>query len=349
MQQKNGIRPRSRLCAACSPATLGRFLAIIALVTVLVGGWSLVPARAVAAEPIAAAPAQAAPVEVPPGHLAYVVAKPGVQVPSYDLYVSRLDGSEQRLLWEWGRQPQFRQSDGRLILNADGPEKGDLWTVNLDGSNPIQVSTHPEDAHPNWCPNPVDERILYDSQFYVWGRDNQERIWTIWTTYSPDLNSQPVSVTVADRVVPGRCPVWLDNGWVVYSGCNFWEGGGSCGLYTVPVSGDARARQLTTAPEDLPGDAWGDWVLYTGVSTGNWDVYKVNFSSGEIINLTNAAGSDGMPAFSPDGTRVAFVSDRDHTWSIWIMNADGSNPQKAFPLPGSLGRDWVSERISWGP
>ena len=333
--------------------TLSRATAIICCALVSFGVWVAGLGTVTASEPVAASPLagneQATLPEVPAGHLAYVVAKQGVQVPSYDIYVSRLDGSDQRLLWEWGRQPQFRQSDGRIILNSDGPEKGDLWTVNLDGSNPIQVSTHPEDAHPNWAPDPLDERILYDSQFYVWGRDNQERIWTIWTTYSPDLNSQPVSVTVADRVIPGRCPVWLDNGWVVYNGCNFWEGGGSCGLYTVPVPGDARARQITTAPEDLAGDSWGDWILYTGISTGNWDIYKVNFNGGEVINLTNAAGQDGMPAFSPDGTQIAYVSDRDHTWAIWIMNADGTNPVKAFPLPGSLGRDWVSERISWGP
>ena len=243
MLHKQGARHRGR--GRVAGAVAGGLVAAVCLAVATFSGWAFAPGDAAASEPMATspemAPAQGVQPDAPSGHLAYVVAKQGVQVPSYDLYVSRVDGTEQRLLWEWGRQPQFRQSDGRLILNSDGPEKGDLWTVDLDGSNPIQVSTHPEDAHPNWCPNPVDERILYDSQFYVWGRDNQERIWTIWTTYSPDLNSEPVSVTVADRVVPGRCPVWLDNGWVVYSGCNFWEGGGSCGLYTVPVSGDARA------------------------------------------------------------------------------------------------------------
>ena len=33
-----------------------------------------------------------------------------------------------------------------------------------------------------------------------------------------------------------------------------------------------------------------------------------------------------MPAWSPDGTKIAFVSDRDGDTEIYVMNADGSHP-----------------------
>jgi Tol biopolymer transport system component len=39
-------------------------------------------------------------------------------------------------------------------------------------------------------------------------------------------------------------------------------------------------------------------------------------------NLTNSAADDRAPAWSPDGTKIAFVRRGD----IFVMDADGSNP-----------------------
>ena len=36
----------------------------------------------------------------------------------------------------------------------------------------------------------------------------------------------------------------------------------------------------------------------------------------------------GRPAWSPDGTKIAFASDRDGTFFIYVMNADGSNIER---------------------
>jgi len=43
-----------------------------------------------------------------------------------------------------------------------------------------------------------------------------------------------------------------------------------------------------------------------------------------LVQLTNADGSDLAPAWSPDHRQIAFQSDRDGNWEIYVMNADGS-------------------------
>jgi hypothetical protein len=294
-----------------------------------------------------APPAQPGSVLAPlAGHLAFEVYKPGMSKPTYDIYISRPDGSDRRLLWEWGRQPRFRRGDGRIVLNGDGQGKDNLWTLNPDGSAARESSLHPEDAHPSWSPD--GQRLLFDSEFYTWGAAG-DRIWTIWVQNSVDKGSEPVSVSVAGRVVPGRAPLWLDNDWIVYTGCNFWAGAGSCGLYTAPSWGGDRARQLTTGADDIAGDVLGNRIVYASRLDGNWEIYTVNFDGGGKANLTNNPANDGLPAFSPDGRNVAFVSDRSGAWAIWVMNGDGSNQRKLFDLPGAMGDDWVGERISWGP
>ncbi len=42
------------------------------------------------------------------------------------------------------------------------------------------------------------------------------------------------------------------------------------------------------------------------------------------------------PAWSPDGSQIAFLTDRNGPWEIWVMNADGSNQRPLFPA-GALG------------
>lgn len=50
--------------------------------------------------------------------------------------------------------------------------------------------------------------------------------------------------------------------------------------------------------------------------------------------LTRASGNDGQPRFSPDGGRIAFVSDRSGRDEVWIMPVDGG---EAIQLTSSEG------------
>jgi dipeptidyl aminopeptidase/acylaminoacyl peptidase len=54
-------------------------------------------------------------------------------------------------------------------------------------------------------------------------------------------------------------------------------------------------------------------------------VERVNVDGTGLLRLTNHAGRDKDPAWSPDGKRIAFTSDRAGSSDIYVMNADGSN------------------------
>jgi Tol biopolymer transport system component len=44
----------------------------------------------------------------------------------------------------------------------------------------------------------------------------------------------------------------------------------------------------------------------------------------------NPHWNNAAPVWSPDGTQIAFLTDRTGQWEIWIMNADGSNQRPMF-------------------
>src|SRR5215216_1896481 len=74
------------------------------------------------------------------------------------------------------------------------------------------------------------------------------------------------------------------------------------------------------------GRAAGDSMLaFVSERDGNSEIYVMNVDGTGLLRLTNDAGRDTDPAWSPDGKRIAFASDRAGSWDIYVMNADGSN------------------------
>lgn len=55
------------------------------------------------------------------------------------------------------------------------------------------------------------------------------------------------------------------------------------------------------------------------------DIYVVDIEGGQAKPLTQDFSWDIQPAVSPDGSKIAFISDRDGISNIWTMNLDGTN------------------------
>jgi Tol biopolymer transport system component/DNA-binding winged helix-turn-helix (wHTH) protein len=115
----------------------------------------------------------------------------------------------------------------------------------------------------------------------------------------------------------------------------FTDAGGGFGyhndLYSVPVSGGTPERLPFSNHDasDAAISAQGDKLLYVK-GTFDANIWKVSLSdSAEPPTKFIASSlSDTGPDFSPDGSKIAFVADRNGSFAIWICNADGSNPMQ---------------------
>ncbi len=58
------------------------------------------------------------------------------------------------------------------------------------------------------------------------------------------------------------------------------------------------------------------------------DLYTVPAEGGEAKAVMTGMAFDAMPRYSPDGKKIAFISDRDGADNLWIANADGTNPKQ---------------------
>ncbi len=55
------------------------------------------------------------------------------------------------------------------------------------------------------------------------------------------------------------------------------------------------------------------------------DIFKYNISASTFTKIADSPYSDGAPSWSPDGTKIAFHSNRAGDFDIWVCDSDGTN------------------------
>src|SRR5215211_3623351 len=111
---------------------------------------------------------------------------------------------------------------------------------------------------------------------------------------------------------------------------------GNSNIYVMNADGSGLTR-LTDNLADDSNPRWspdGTKIAFNtnrdGTEEGNvanHEIYVMNAADGgNPIRLTNNPAWDSLPSWSPDGTKIAFYSERDVTGDIYVMNAaDGGN------------------------
>ncbi len=102
-------------------------------------------------------------------------------------------------------------------------------------------------------------------------------------------------------------------------------------LWIVSAAG-GRARRVSARSGLNTGAAWtpdSSGLVMTLSYEGNAELYQVSPTDGKVLKrLTQSPSIDSSPSFSPDGSQLAFVSDRQGSPQIYVMPAAGGAPRR---------------------
>lgn len=212
----------------------------------------------------------------------------------------------------------------------------------------------------------------------------QSRVNGVWQLHSLDLASgvrSRLAPSEADDVHPnvspdgawiafgsmrsGTAAIWrvrrdgggaerLSNAGECYDPC--WTADGSGVLYGSRRGGREHIYSLDLATHrerPLTGGFWRD-ILPSASPDGaavafarnklGWDVYRMD-SDGANVRALTGKGGNCRPDWSPDGRRIAYVSDvADGKGDVWTMAPDGGDKRRITP-----GNDSYDYNPTWSP
>lgn len=112
---------------------------------------------------------------------------------------------------------------------------------------------------------------------------------------------------------------------------------GGCGGDERSAASSARAHgeprpetAVVTGSERLPSDLPGR-IAFQSDRTGRAKIFVLDHEG--VRQVTRGPGNDRNPKWSPDGTQIAFSSDRDGNQEIYVVGADGSGLRRLTDHP----------------
>jgi serine/threonine protein kinase len=250
------------------------------------------------------------------------------------------EDSSSLLLVNNGTQPSLAPSGRMLAFFSTRPDAQGLYGFDLAAGLAMDDRTlrftnaveDARDAPARWSAQ--EDRLAFTSTRFG---DNRYRVYVTPADSSDDLATLGY----------GKDPAWHPyQDLLVFNGTD--EVGNAPGLWLMRADGSGRVRLTDNGNDQRP--TWtpdGTSVVFmSNGRDGNWELYRVSVTDFSIVRLTNNLAQDGLPAISPDGRYVAFMSDRDGYWRIWFVPIDGGEAQPLGRISGELPK-WLEHAIQW--
>jgi tricorn protease len=232
--------------------------------------------------------------------------------------------------------PQSR--DFRSEKRYAGGQANQLYIFDLKSRNAKRITEGPRATR--------DAMWVGDTIFYNSDRDGH------FNLYAYSVSSGRSTQVTTNRQYDVRWPSSDNENQIVYELNGELVVFDTRGRKSTPISISVPDEGLARRPSRVPA---GNLIQGVGLSPkaervlfgARGDIFTAPIEKGPTRNLTDSSGSfDKWPAWSPDGSQIAFVSDMSGEEEIYLIPQDGSKPAERITNGGSAMRyqpDWAPD------
>jgi eukaryotic-like serine/threonine-protein kinase len=264
------------------------------------------------------------------------------------ILIPSLGGPERRLIdlaFHGGMDRRLDWSpDGELLAIADRTaiKECEISLVSVTSGEKRVLASPPAGAICDNSPafSPDGRRVV----FVRWAGQAVGDLYIVATG-----GGEPQRLTFDNR--QNRGPVWtIDGRSIVFSS----ERDGSQALWRIPVAGgdaqkivDARGSEVMIGVSRQKESQESRLALEETIRDSN--IWRVEASLDSAARrrpkrLIASTRQEVFPQYSPDGTKIAFASDRSGSWEIWVADSEGANAAQLTSFrSGNIGSP------SWSP
>jgi len=250
-----------------------------------------------------------------------------------DVWLLDVSTKTSRLLLQGADNPSWSPAGDRIAFNAGWSGPNRIWICDSRGRNARQVTTDSSEAvdhiRPRWSP---DGRMLVFQ--YMERTKHDIRVVDVATGRHHPVTSDHVQDVM---------PVWSPCGrWIYFS--SYRTGGINLFRVRVDETGvplGALEQVTTGAGHDVQADIFGtDRRIVFSILKQNPNVWRLPVDpatgapKGDPEEVTSTTKEDSRGAWSAEGGRVAFNSDRSGTMNIWVRSLDTGAERQVTRGPG---------------
>ncbi len=236
---------------------------------------------------------------------------------------------------------------GRIVFD----DFEDVYAMDVDGSNFVVVAGDPTGSEFDGAWSPDGAWVVYRDS--TRGINDDDEIYVARADGSGKRN-------LTNNPANDWGPDWSPDGSTIVFNSDR-DGSPLSGYLMAPDGSDVRRIDTDLWFEYPSFSPDGARIVFEGHVGGSYDVFVADVATGATTLLIGGPGGEGWPVWSPDGTTVAFTSERDDCafvtpeqvdcWraaevqdahrDTWLIDADGSNLRRVTTE--------TSQFVAWSP